>query len=89
VNVMKLRIRVGKETVRVFDQVRARSPPMYEIVCWDPVKKKWVVLDKVGSKREAIEAVRRLRNKCPSGRIDFVREGFTPPTPIYHQESGV
>ena len=51
---------------------------MYEIVCWDSEKRDWAVLEKVRSKEEAKEAVRRLKERCLSGDVRFVREGFRP-----------
>jgi len=51
---------------------------MYEIVCWDSEKGDWVVLERVETKEEAREAVRRLKDKCLSGDVRFVREGFRP-----------
>lgn len=72
---MKIRIRLP---FRVRSPARSPRPVLYEIVCWDEGEGDWVVLERVGSKRAALEAVRRLRSECPSGEIYFVREGFRP-----------
>ena len=68
--------------IRIRLPFRVRAPAsrslVYEIVCWDEEKGDWVVLERVRDKRAAMDAVRRLRSRCPSGEIYFVREGFRP-----------
>ena len=53
---------------------------MYNIICIDKVTREWRVIHTVETKREAIEWIKKHKDRFPDCILNFVREGFEPIT---------